>query len=781
MKKSLTIMFILIAYFAFTQEKQLNDGTYIAKNNNETIRLIIKDNKYDLAFTSGRIIQKNDSIILASSNINQPLFKVKYIYDKISENKKIEIFIETNSYDFYNLYFGNYNKNETPIYRKISDIQEKSITETGGGGSATNFFFENDRVEFIELIKENQTLTSEIFKFNVPNNVSQIFIECNVKEQEKFKLAGTFDKLKNELTISNDGRQPLTFVLEKQLIDKIDNSVLPIETKKVGNWSYPGKDFESLRGTELTNGNINEFVDKPKYQIQVKTSLQNALEANSKNPNKFLIIYHDPKNAKAKSDFDEFIKEQNKQLNYNLYDKYDQKFDLFEYYYASKVDEKWLKIKNIKIFPSVIAINSTGDLLSQSNKPIFDLQNQFYYYDDFGTNLIRTNALINFKKAISSKFSDIETIKAFSNLCALQVPYQEEATDAAAAMKVEDIKFVKPKIVKEIPSEEIIEEKEAIKESPELKEDVIETITTPIREDIKPDFNTYTKPTFDIKQVQLIWSYLIQTHKNDTKPNIDLAVVIIKELNNLGFTKQIFNKEKIIDQTNSLALDYLFKHFDAIEKARLDSVYNVDAIHDIDLLENAIQYIINGQIKLITPTTPIATQQKIIDYYKKLQAIKKSNNDLDVDYFDLLKKQAETSKDEKQYITEFDNFITRTFPSNDNLIEKLNDIFENKKESGFETWSEFKNKYANTFNNAAWFIVEKSKNTQNIKTAIKWSELSLKIEKNNHYYLDTLAQLYYKNGEKQKAIATEELAISFTTDDASEYTATLEKMKNGTY
>ena len=34
MKRNLTILFILLNYFAFTQEKQLHDGTYIAKNNN---------------------------------------------------------------------------------------------------------------------------------------------------------------------------------------------------------------------------------------------------------------------------------------------------------------------------------------------------------------------------------------------------------------------------------------------------------------------------------------------------------------------------------------------------------------------------------------------------------------------------------------------------------------------------------------------------------------------------------------------------------------------------
>ena len=72
-----------------------------------------------------------------------------------------------------------------------------------------------------------------------------------------------------------------------------------------------------------------------------------------------------------------------------------------------------------------------------------------------------------------------------------------------------------------------------------------------------------------------------------------------------------------------------------------------------------------------------------------------------------------------------------------------------------------------------------------VKKAIFWSETSLKIEKDNSYYLDTLAQLYYKNGEKEKAIATESKAIENIKDNSTEqteqYKIVLEKMKAGTY
>lgn len=239
---------------------------------------------------------------------NKPAFKLQYLVDEKIDSNKIKINIKTFGYDFYSLYFGTYNQNENPIYKKFNDVKFDDVVDSQSSMYDETKSFEIDKTDFIELINENTTLTSEIFKFQIPKNVSQIFIECNLKEEEKFKLSGIINTSTNELTISNDGRQPLTFIPEKDLLNKIDKTVLPIETKKVRNWTYAGKDFETSGVTEDYSGNAAESVEKPKYQIQVADNLKNALTANAKNPNKFLIIYHDPKNAKAKANFDEFIK-----------------------------------------------------------------------------------------------------------------------------------------------------------------------------------------------------------------------------------------------------------------------------------------------------------------------------------------------------------------------------------------------------------------------------------------------------------------------------------------
>ncbi|MFZ0598051.1 MAG: hypothetical protein WAM46_13795, partial [Flavobacterium sp.] len=93
---------------------------------------------------------------------------------------------------------------------------------------------------------------------------------------------------------------------------------------------------------------------------------------------------------------------------------------------------------------------------------------------------------------------------------------------------------------------------------------------------------------------------------------------------------------------------------------------------------------------------------------------------------------------------------------------------------------------SNLANSAAWTVVSKPGNSSFIKSAITWSEYSLVVAKNNPYYLDTLAQLYYKDGQKQKAIETQTLAVKYLTAEVEEETAieikeTLSKMQNGTY
>ena len=91
-------------------------------------------------------------------------------------------------------------------------------------------------------------------------------------------------------------------------------------------------------------------------------------------------------------------------------------------------------------------------------------------------------------------------------------------------------------------------------------------------------------------------------------------------------------------------------------------------------------------------------------------------------------------------------------------------------------------------NNVSWYVVDnKISDPDKIKKAIEWSEMSLKLSRNNSYYMDTLAQLYFKNGDKQKAITIQEEAIKnykdaeLNPDTLNEMKSVLDLMKSGTY
>ena len=94
-------------------------------------------------------------------------------------------------------------------------------------------------------------------------------------------------------------------------------------------------------------------------------------------------------------------------------------------------------------------------------------------------------------------------------------------------------------------------------------------------------------------------------------------------------------------------------------------------------------------------------------------------------------------------------------------------------------WGVFKNQINALFNEQAWNIFELKK-TEDFERAIKWSELSNIVEKNNAYSLDTLGQLYYAVGRKQEAIAIQTKAVTVAKElgiNSEEFEEALKNMK----
>lgn len=93
-----------------------------------------------------------------------------------------------------------------------------------------------------------------------------------------------------------------------------------------------------------------------------------------------------------------------------------------------------------------------------------------------------------------------------------------------------------------------------------------------------------------------------------------------------------------------------------------------------------------------------------------------------------------------------------------------------------------RNKYSQALNEVAWEFFEKVTGTTSLEDASRWSKRSLEIYPDNHMFIDTYANLVYKLGRKEEAIAKETEALNIAKREkanAKGYEATLLKMKAG--
>lgn len=90
------------------------------------------------------------------------------------------------------------------------------------------------------------------------------------------------------------------------------------------------------------------------------------------------------------------------------------------------------------------------------------------------------------------------------------------------------------------------------------------------------------------------------------------------------------------------------------------------------------------------------------------------------------------------------------------------------------------NKYE--LNNSAWWLFEKSDDPEALKSALAWSKKTLEGETAKEVmFMDTYANLLYKTGKKQEALAleTEAVKLSGEKDENGDLHKVLDKMKRG--
>lgn len=753
--RNFTWSFLLLfagMFVSFSQTNGIEKGTYLSTNKGGKIKLnLLEDNKYELVFYSGGYEIKGDSLVfLKSTNNKVNIFDLSFVKDKKAKKVKIK-FLNPSYYSFY---IGTQKGSESVQYQKLSDIKSKVDPEW----TNADLEFEIDKTDFLYLVYEDYDGKSDVNKYALPKDVSEVTINYDLAVLNDLNLIGSFDQKTKELKISDQyGKDPLVFINEKQEQPIKVAAIVPVETQIIPKWTYPGKENTLINddfGSEVVIDSAAAVVEAtpldatiapPTYttydfKLKIENSLKKAIESNKTASNKFLVVVVDNKNKTAKESFDAFVKEQETQTGYNMYDSYNALYDIYNYYLAGADDKKWLKNNKITNDPSLLVLSGNGDLLAVAKSDLTTQQYQFSYYGDFYRKLQRANAFLSVDKVLKNKkASDSDLIAVFNKAALLETSYDYDSDYAL--------------------------------NDPNSTEFVI------------------TKTALDQKEVAQTWKKLIEAHQKDKAVNMYLAETIIKEIKNQGFTKQLFSTDRILNDTDFLAIDYLLNHSEDIESNRANFNSKQGELHAVGNVVSEISDALQQNLYLSQDgVSGEMNKEKINSIYKKIIASGKGNFDVYRNYFYYLSQIEEKDGSNITYLREFNMYFDNTL-AGPSPIEKLDAIFgglDSSSSYSYDGWSSFKLYHSDICNNAAWTVVLKPQNSNFIKEAIKWSEYSLLISKNNPYYLDTLAQLYYKDGQTQKAIETQVLAVKYITSDVDEEAANqmkevLTKMSNGTY
>lgn len=740
------LAFVCVVFCSFSQTKTIEKGTYISTNKGQKIKLnLLEDNKYELVFYTGEYKIKGDSLSFFQKEKAESAFNIVFNKDK-KKTDKVKIKFTDPSY--YAFYIGTQNGSEPVQYQKITDIKTKVDPEW----KEVDVEFEIDRADYLYFVYEGYETESQLSKFALPKDVSEVTVKYELDALGDLNLAGFLDKKTNELKISeHGGKNPLIFVNEKDAKPETKTSkVTPLENEKIKNWTYPGKEalIADDFGTDVivdTTATAVDVYQTPKIDFKIKTenNLKAAFEATKKAESKFLVVTIDSKNASAKADFETFIKDQESQVGYYMYDAYNPQYDVFNYYLATSNDKKWLKTNKISNDPGIVILNGNGDILATAKSNLSDKKSEFNYYENLYKSLQITDAFYAFKNVQKNKkVTDADLVNAFYKAASAELPYDYHYE--ADSTYADEVTYFK-----------------------------------------------YTKIGLDKKEISQIWKKLIEAHQKDAKPNRHLVETILNEIKNQGFYKHLFNEDRVLNDTDFLAIDYLLKHYDAIqvmnasnEEGEAIAMYMGSLGSDISSSLQQNIYVsqdgVEGSIN----------QNKIGAVYKKLINYGKGSYDSYKNYFAFLTAQTENSNNDQELIREFNAYFDKYLSAEKgNVIQRLDDLYstiDTEFEYNYGGWNAFKDYHSNLANSVAWQVTLKPENASYIKAAINWSEYSLIITKNNPYYLDTLAQLYYKDGQKEKAITTQTLAVKYLDANVEEETAgeireTLTKMQNGTY
>ena len=391
--------------------------------------------------------------------------------------------------------------------------------------------------------------------------------------------------------------------------------------------------------------------------------------------------------------------------------------------------------------------------------------------------LTKANAYVELDKTVYNKkssFSDLKT--AFKNSLKIETPYVDSfAMEVVEAVDVDENEAEWATVAVDSAAVEVYEDYEKLKD----------------------EQNLYSFKTSKEK-INGKWKQVLDHYKKQPKVDEDLVKIIKKEISNDGFTIKLFKERKnLLTDLDFESIDYLLNNYDAIIKLEMNELIDTIATSNYENYDSYYNRNLNDVLQEVfsqnsSSYLELSSEKisRVLNYYKKFVEISGNKHDIFSSYLYALNNNVERLKNKNELYSSYEIYYNSIVDDKKNIFESLDEVYTENYASNDNysnrDWYSFKSSFSSLANTVAWSVVENEKDLDLIKKAIKWSETSLKLEKNNGYYLDTLAQLYYKNGQKEIAIKTQKQALENMKDyqDSDTYQEmqdVLTKMQNGSY
>lgn len=249
-------------------------------------------------------------------------------------------------------------------------------------------------------------------------------------------------------------------------------------------------------------------------------------------------------------------------------------------------------------------------------------------------------------------------------------------------------------------------------------------------------------------------------------------------------TLEIYRKEKRNIDIHTLAYKNLQENINVITPMKRGVAY----LYLMGCIDNTFRKACNDQNEKLLEEV-LAANQKIPN-----KAMAKSKDELYMNYYQKTKNWDKYIPHAANYceaslmtitadsITKMEKSMLLHFDESAIALKKIGydstQIAETKKSLEHA----LRNKNSEALNNIAWTFFERTNDPLLLNKALLWSGRSVELNEQNPMYIDTYANLLYKLGQKEKAIAEETKALNAALNAKEKtkfYEETLKKMKAG--